>query len=74
MAVDFLITTSVRGGEYYSLVLFATSGMMMMAAATDLIVIFSRAQPNSGWSGPLKGAAASRKPLDRLPFDELDLL
>jgi NADH-quinone oxidoreductase subunit N len=40
MAVDFLPTTSVRGGEYYSLVLFATSGMMTMAAATDLIVIF----------------------------------
>jgi NADH-quinone oxidoreductase subunit N len=40
MAVDFLPTTSVRGGEYYSLVLFPTSGMMTMAAATDLIVIF----------------------------------
>jgi NADH-quinone oxidoreductase subunit N len=40
MAVDFLTTTSVRGGEYYSLVLFATSGMITMAGATDLIVIF----------------------------------
>ena len=40
MAVDYLTTTSVRGGEYYVLVLFATSGMMIMAAAVDLIVIF----------------------------------
>jgi NADH-quinone oxidoreductase subunit N len=40
MAVDYLATTRVRGGEYYSLVLFATAGMMTMAAATDLIVIF----------------------------------
>jgi NADH-quinone oxidoreductase subunit N len=27
-------------GEFYSLVLFATSGMMMMAAATDLVTVF----------------------------------
>ena len=40
MAVDYLTTTGVRGGEYYSLLLFATAGMMTMAAATDLIVIF----------------------------------
>ncbi|HUE39823.1 MAG TPA: NADH-quinone oxidoreductase subunit N [Candidatus Binatia bacterium] len=40
MAVDYLATTGVRGGEYYALVLFATAGMMTMAAGTDLIVIF----------------------------------
>jgi NADH-quinone oxidoreductase subunit N len=40
MAVDYLTTTSVRAGEYYALVLFATAGMMTMAAAADLIVIF----------------------------------
>ena len=28
------------GGEYYALMLFATSGMMLMATATDLLVIF----------------------------------
>jgi NADH-quinone oxidoreductase subunit N len=28
------------GGEYYALMLFATAGMMLMAAATDLLVIF----------------------------------
>jgi NADH-quinone oxidoreductase subunit N len=27
-------------GEYYALTLFAISGMMLMAAATDLLVIF----------------------------------
>jgi NADH-quinone oxidoreductase subunit N len=39
-SMDYLEATDIRSGEYYSLVLFATSGMLMMAAATDLIVIF----------------------------------
>jgi NADH-quinone oxidoreductase subunit N len=30
----------IPGGEYYALTLFAISGMMLMAAATDLLVIF----------------------------------
>jgi NADH-quinone oxidoreductase subunit N len=30
----------IPGGEYYALTLFALCGMMMMAAATDLLVIF----------------------------------
>ena len=40
MSVDYLPTTGVRGGEYYALALFATAGMMAMAAANDLIVVF----------------------------------
>jgi NADH-quinone oxidoreductase subunit N len=40
MAVDFLATTPIPGGEYFSLVLFAIAGMMTMAGATDLVVIF----------------------------------
>ena len=28
------------GGEYYALMLFAIAGMMLMATATDLLVIF----------------------------------
>src|SRR5207245_6835450 len=28
------------GGEYYTLMLFATAGMMLMATASDLLVIF----------------------------------
>jgi NADH-quinone oxidoreductase subunit N len=39
-SMDYLAATDIRSGEYYSLVLFATSGMLMMAAATDLIIIF----------------------------------
>lgn len=31
---------AVERGEYYALVLFATAGMMLMAAGTDLIVLF----------------------------------
>jgi NADH-quinone oxidoreductase subunit N len=40
MSMDYLETIEVRSGEYYALVLFATAGMMTMAAATDLIVLF----------------------------------
>jgi NADH-quinone oxidoreductase subunit N len=40
ISVDYLAATEVRAGEYYSLVLFATAGMMTMAGANDLIVIF----------------------------------
>lgn len=40
MSVDYLATTDVRAGEYYALVLFATAGMMTMAGANDLIVLF----------------------------------
>lgn len=40
MSMDYLETIEVRSGEYYALILFATAGMMTMAAATDLIVLF----------------------------------
>lgn len=40
MSMDYLHLTAVRTGEYYALVLFATSGMLMMAAASDLVVLF----------------------------------
>ncbi len=40
MSMDYLDTIEVRTGEYYVLLLFATAGMLMMAAATDLIVLF----------------------------------
>ncbi|HUI25612.1 MAG TPA: NADH-quinone oxidoreductase subunit N [Candidatus Kryptonia bacterium] len=40
MSMSYLELTDIRVGDYYSLVLFATVGMMLMAAATDLIVIF----------------------------------
>jgi NADH-quinone oxidoreductase subunit N len=40
LARDYLPRTGIERGEFYSLVLFATSGMMLMAAANDLIIVF----------------------------------
>ncbi len=40
MSMDYLERTDIRTGEYYALTLFAIAGMLMMAGATDLIVIF----------------------------------
>jgi NADH-quinone oxidoreductase subunit N len=40
MSVSYLDTAEIRAGEYYALILFATVGMILMAAATDLLVIF----------------------------------
>ena len=40
MSMSYLEQTDIRTGDYYSLVLFATAGMVLMATATDLIVIF----------------------------------
>lgn len=40
MSMNYLELTDIRMGDYYTLILFATVGMMLMAAATDLIVIF----------------------------------
>jgi NADH-quinone oxidoreductase subunit N len=40
VSMDYLEHTEVRAGEYYALVVFAVAGMAIMAAATDLIVIF----------------------------------
>jgi NADH-quinone oxidoreductase subunit N len=40
MAQGYLEMIHVRAREFYPLVLFATSGMMVMAAARDLIVLF----------------------------------
>jgi NADH-quinone oxidoreductase subunit N len=40
MSMDYLDSIEVRAGEFYALVLFATAGMVLMASATDLIVLF----------------------------------
>jgi NADH-quinone oxidoreductase subunit N len=40
VAIDYLGQSDLQRGEYYALLLFSTSGMMLMAAATDLIVVF----------------------------------
>jgi NADH-quinone oxidoreductase subunit N len=40
VSVGYLPRLGVAAGEYYALVLFATVGMMIMAAGTDLLVVF----------------------------------
>ncbi len=40
MSLHYADETRLPGGEYYALLLFAALGMMLMAAAGDLIVIF----------------------------------
>jgi NADH-quinone oxidoreductase subunit N len=40
LSMDYLRREGVQSGEYYALVLFSASGMMLMASANDLIVVF----------------------------------
>ncbi len=40
ISVDYLERTEIEGGEFYSLLLFSTLGIMFMASANDLIVVF----------------------------------
>jgi NADH-quinone oxidoreductase subunit N len=40
MSIDYLRDHPVAGGDYYTLVLLSTCGMILMAAANDLIVVF----------------------------------
>jgi NADH-quinone oxidoreductase subunit N len=40
LSVDYLKRTGMEEGEFYSLLLFSTTGIMFMGAANDLIAIF----------------------------------
>ncbi|GIK43702.1 MAG: NADH-quinone oxidoreductase subunit N [Chloroflexota bacterium] len=40
VSLSYLDHKNMQRGEYYALLLFATSGMMLMGAATDLIIVF----------------------------------
>jgi NADH-quinone oxidoreductase subunit N len=40
LSTDYLRRTGAESGEFYALVLFATAGMMLLACAGDLIVVF----------------------------------
>lgn len=40
ISLDYLERQGIERGEYYSLLLFATGGMMLLAQGTDLIVLF----------------------------------
>jgi NADH-quinone oxidoreductase subunit N len=39
-SIDYVRDTKIHEGEFYALILFATTGMIVMAAANDLIVFF----------------------------------
>ena len=39
-SIQYLHQTGIHEGEFYALILFATVGMMLMAAANDLLVFF----------------------------------
>jgi NADH-quinone oxidoreductase subunit N len=40
MSVDYMKRTGMERGEYYTLILFTTSGIMLMGHANDLVVVF----------------------------------
>ena len=40
LSTDYVRQEDINAGEYYALVLFATSGFMFAAAATDLVMLF----------------------------------
>ncbi len=40
IAYDYLNRMGIQKGEYYSLLLFSVAGMMLMASAADLIMVF----------------------------------
>ncbi len=40
MSINYLTIEDIHRGEYYALMLFATSGMMLMASAGDLITLY----------------------------------
>ena len=59
MSMSYLETTEIQTGDYYSLVLFSTLGMVLMATATDLIVIFLGLEVMSIAAYALAGLARS---------------
>jgi NADH-quinone oxidoreductase subunit N len=40
LSINYLKVEDIHRGEYYALMLFATSGMMLMASAADLITLY----------------------------------
>jgi NADH-quinone oxidoreductase subunit N len=59
MSMDYLKRTGIERGEYYSLLLFSASGMMLMANANDIVSIFVALEL---LSIPLYVLAAFRQP------------
>ena len=40
LSIDYLRRNGIESGEYYALLLFSTCGMMLLASAGDLLVVF----------------------------------
>jgi NADH-quinone oxidoreductase subunit N len=40
LSIDYLRRSGTESGEYYALVLFSAAGMMLLASAADLVVVF----------------------------------
>jgi NADH-quinone oxidoreductase subunit N len=40
LSIDYLRRNGIESGEYYALVLMSTSGMMLLASAGDLLIVF----------------------------------
>jgi NADH-quinone oxidoreductase subunit N len=59
MSMSYLETTEIKTGDYYCLILFSTLGMVLMATATDLIVIFLGLEVMSIAAYALAGIARS---------------
>jgi NADH-quinone oxidoreductase subunit N len=68
LSVDYLEREGISHGEYYALLLLTTVGMMIMAGATDLIIVFLGLEILSISLYVLAGYAR-----DRLPSEEAAL-
>jgi len=40
ISIEYVVREGMASGEYYALLLLATAGMMLMGAATDLLIVF----------------------------------
>ena len=63
LSIDYLPAAGINKGEYYPLMLFAVLGVVVMAAATDLIVMADSAHSTfwrSACSGPRPTMAVRR--------------
>jgi hypothetical protein len=54
LSIDYLRRSGAESGEYYALVLFATTGMMLLAAAGDLVVLFLSPEASSRLKSPAR--------------------
>ena len=80
LAYDYVKRMGLERGEYYTLLLFSISGMMLMAQAADLIIVFlalellsiplyvlaAFARPEAGIRGSRAQVLPAGRVLDRL--------